>query len=66
MMDRYRILEAFGVEVLTSTRIDAEAVSVEGHPVVLIRPDLTPTEHEEVLDELMAGLPDHVRTSLSL
>ncbi|HLR97223.1 MAG TPA: hypothetical protein VK053_22060 [Jiangellaceae bacterium] len=66
MMDKYRIIEAFGIEVIPSMRIEAEAVAVEGHPVVLIRPDLTPAEHEEVLDELLAGLPDHVRSSLSL
>lgn len=65
-MDQYRIIKAFGVEVIPSTHIDAPAIIVGGQPVVLIRADLTPDEHETTVHDLLAELPDLVRSSRAL
>lgn len=61
-MDRYHILQAFGIEVHPSQRIQGDALIIDGHPIVLIRHDLTPEEHSDLAHDLLAALPDLVRS----
>lgn len=54
MRDKYRILEALGITIIPVATINGDAVLVDGHPVALIRPDLTDDEHDHVVDWLLA------------
>ena len=57
MMNRYWMVQGgLGLTVIPVPELegDAPAVRVRGQRIVLVRADLTPAEHEEIVDHLLA------------
>lgn len=52
-MDKYRIIRAMGIEVLTSLTLTANSAMVRGETIALVRPDLEDHEHDEAVDYLL-------------
>lgn len=52
-VERLKVVEALGLQVLSSSVITNKAVLVEGQPVALVRPDLNEHDRTEVLDWLL-------------